>query len=272
MISVLCECHGRLKIGDGLEAQEMIVPGQNNDGWWTASHMIAQIKIKALTVFNALHPGCVGVFLFDNSTNHGAFAADALAAGKMNLRPGGKQPKMREGWFMDGATKIIQSMITPEGQPKGMQVVLEERGLWECGLNADGARRILGLQPDFLAQRSMVEESILDAGHKCIFLPKFHCELNHIEMYWGAAKRYTRAHCDYSFAKLLPTVKEALDSVPLATIRRHARKSWRFMEIYDEGLTGSSAMAEEKRRSYAERQYRSHRRVPASVMDDLLEK
>jgi len=160
-------------------------------------------------------------------------------------------------------------MITPEGQPKGMKAVLEKRGLWECGLNADGTRRILELQPDFLAQRSMVEASILNAGHQCIFLPKFHCELNHIEMYWGAAKRYTRAHCDYSFAKLLPTVKEALDSVPLATIRRYARKSWRFMEIYHEGLTGSDAMAEEKQRSYAERQYRSHRRVPTSVMEDL---
>lgn len=32
----------------------------------------------------------------------------------------------------------------------------------------------------------MVEELIRSAGHKCIFLPKFHCELNPIEMVSGS--------------------------------------------------------------------------------------
>ena len=49
-------------------------------------------------------------------------------------------------------------------------------------------RRILSLQPDFLAQKSQLQEKIEKRGHKCIFYPKYHCELNYIEMYWGAAK------------------------------------------------------------------------------------
>ncbi|EQC40132.1 hypothetical protein SDRG_02782 [Saprolegnia diclina VS20] len=52
---------------------------------------------QMLTVFEALRPDCVGVFLFDNSTNHGAFSADALNTSNMNLNPGGKQPKLRDG-------------------------------------------------------------------------------------------------------------------------------------------------------------------------------
>ena len=71
----------------------------------------------------------------------------------------------------------------------------------------------MSLEPDFLAQRGAITEVIEKAGHKCIFYPKFHCELNFIEMFWGAAKRYTRNHCNYSFKALEKTVLEALDSV-----------------------------------------------------------
>ena len=53
------------------------------------------------------------------------------------------------------------------------------------------AVRILELQPDFVNQKSLIEETIESHGHKVIFYPKFHCELNFIELFWGAAKQYT---------------------------------------------------------------------------------
>ncbi|KIM53567.1 hypothetical protein SCLCIDRAFT_91629, partial [Scleroderma citrinum Foug A] len=49
---------------------------------------------------------------------------------------------------------------------------------------------ILELQPDFQAQKSLVQETIEATGHMCIFLLKFHCELNFIEYFWGKVKRY----------------------------------------------------------------------------------
>jgi len=50
-------------------------------------------------------------------------------------------------------------------------------------------RRVLSLQPDFIAEKPLLQVIIEKAGHKCLFLPKFHCELNPIEMVWGQAKQ-----------------------------------------------------------------------------------
>ena len=43
-------------------------------------------------------------------------------------------------------------------------------------------RQILSLQSDFLAQKSALVEIIENVGYVCIFFPKFHCELNFIEI------------------------------------------------------------------------------------------
>ena len=51
---------------------------------------------------------------------------------------------------------------------------------------------------DFIVQKSKLQDEIEKREHKCIFYPKFHCELNFIEMYWSAAKQYIREHCDYT--------------------------------------------------------------------------
>ena len=70
------------------------------------------------------------------------------------------------------------------------------------------ARKILASQPNFVAQKSAIIELIENAGHLCIFYPKFHCELNFIEMYWGVTKHYTRNHCDYTWEGLQETVSQ----------------------------------------------------------------
>ena len=83
--------------------------------------------------------------------------------------------------------------------------------------------------------------------------PQQQLQLNYIEYYWGALKKYTREHCQYSFAELEGTVLEAMDSVSLRTIRRFAERSKRWTMAYINGLT-------EEQRIYAEKVYKSHRR------------
>src|SRR5438874_4705444 len=101
--------------------------------------MLDQLMSKAIPIFEILHPGCVSVFCFDQSTNHNAMAEDALIATKINLSSGGGQPKMRNGWYThEHGEKCIQTMVflnddpvaKLRGQLKGIKQVLGERNLW----------------------------------------------------------------------------------------------------------------------------------------------
>src|SRR6266481_1347994 len=49
-------------------------------------------------------------------------------------------------------------------------------------------RKALASQQDFKDEKPLLQIVIEEAGHKCYFLLKFHCELNPIEMYWGWTK------------------------------------------------------------------------------------
>ncbi|TFY70750.1 hypothetical protein EVG20_g2243, partial [Dentipellis fragilis] len=271
---VICSTVGWLK-----DAGQSLEYGKNYEGYWTGELFVnqvtfdqvifrtssdfeflcaSQLKTKIIPAFEDAHgPGYQALFLIDNSQGHAAYAEDSLRATRMNLKPGGKQARMRDGWYhAHGADDqcIIQPMNFPPqhkehpNEPKGMRQVLKERGLWRKGLlmqckekcHAECtdccARRILESQPDFKEQKSLVQEVIEAAGHLCIFLPKFHCELNFIEYYWGASKKWLRDHCDYTFETLKENVPKALESVSVATIRRWEHRTWRFVDAYGEGL------------------------------------
>jgi hypothetical protein len=89
---------------------------------------------------------------------------------------------------------VYQEMITPQGEAKGLKDCLEECGFdisWVeakcspvCPFESQNCcmARLLSQQEDFMDQPSMLELMIKNKSHECIFLPKFHCELNPIEM------------------------------------------------------------------------------------------
>jgi len=63
--------------------------------------------------------------------------------------------------------------------------------------------KVLSLQADFRAEIPWLQQIIQDAGHKCYFLPKFHCELNPFEMYWG----WVKIHELHALPTLMTTFK-----------------------------------------------------------------
>ena len=131
-------------------------------------------------------------------------------------------------------------MVTSDGRPKGMRIVLEERGVDTSRMKAPDMRLVLRSHADFKNEKTAVESLVQEKGQRAIYLPKFHCELNPIERVWGEAKRFTRSHCDYSFAGLERTIVPALESVRLDTIRKYFRKCREYMQAYREGNAGGS--------------------------------
>jgi hypothetical protein len=57
-------------------------------------------------------------------------------------------------------------------------------------------------------------------GHICDFYPKYHCELNFIEQYWGAAKLWYRTSMHTSnVVEMEKNMLACLDDVPLLQMR-----------------------------------------------------
>ncbi|KIJ21177.1 hypothetical protein PAXINDRAFT_51730, partial [Paxillus involutus ATCC 200175] len=179
--------------------------------------------------------GYQALFIFDNSSAHASLPPDALKAFEMNKSDGGKQRKRHDTIIPQSnpdETKrgLTQKMTTASGMPKGLKSVLEERGFDVTGLKTKCSpvcpfestgccmARLLSRQDDFVNQVSMLEKFIDEAGHLCIFLPKFHCELNPIEMYWGWCKYRYREVSKPNFAAAKQAAAEILDSCPVEVL------------------------------------------------------
>jgi hypothetical protein len=192
---------------------------------------------------------------------------------------------MRDTTFQDpnNPQLLVKQKMYVEGSndQKGIETILKERGLWESLVNKqltchdcrDGhpvpnvthccAKRCLSEQPDFKNQKEWLREVIEDYfGYSIIFFPKFHCELNYIEMVWGYLKRKLRSECKFSFEHLQQRVPEILTSeeeLPLSFIQRASRHCQRFMEGYRIGLHGPLL-------DYAMKKYRGHRTIAADQL------
>lgn len=275
----VCECHGILRLSEeqrlkfpGMphDATVTIKPGANAEGYWRNADLVQQLIGKALQIFKVLHPDCDGLFMFDNSQNHHAKPPDALSVNVINLKDGGKNSRpMRDGWFTQNNGQHVAQTLYSEGVLKGLKSILKERNLWPPeGLSRDAARKLLSLQPDFSSQKEWLEETVTEAGFLIDFYPKYHCEFNYIEMFWGAAKAYARKHCTYQFNHLVQTVPLALSSVSLSKIRKFARKSFRYIDAYRVHCSDGNSLTP-KQIEYAVKKYRQHRKIPVRILDSF---
>ena len=72
--------------------------------------------------------------------------------------------------------------VVEEDLTEAQDPVSEQLNEWCC------LYQILSLQANFTNEKPMIQHYIESQGHVCMFLPKFHCELNPIEMLWGFMK------------------------------------------------------------------------------------
>ena len=91
-----------------------------------------------------------------------------------------------------------------------------------------------------------------------MLLPKFHCEINPIERCWAQAKRYVRAHTNYTLGGLRQNVPQGLDYVTVENIRNHFRKIRHYMFGYLLGVSAGPELEEHVKK--CKKIYSSHRR------------
>ncbi|KAF8588218.1 hypothetical protein K439DRAFT_1645622 [Ramaria rubella] len=277
---------GRLLIGlTYSEAQIVFKAGKNRDGYFTADDLQKQVE-TAIDIFKIkTNHTATGLFIFDNAPSHQKRAPDALSAQKMPNGPKADWThhkdglRMRYASFADGTPQCLYFPVEHPmpGWFKGMEVIIKERGQWpDNGLNTQCpgfkcepnsrdccCRRLLFTAPDFVAQKSYLEEYITSRGHICDFYPKFHCELNFIEQYWGAAKYHYHSTLKTNDIKTMEDIMLAcLDKVSHLQIIRYGNRSACFLSAYSQGLTGAEAV-------WANRKYHSHRTLPPSMVEEV---
>jgi hypothetical protein len=172
-----------------------------------------------LDIFEKKYPNYIAVLIFDQSSAHASHGEGALNAFDINLSNRGKKSTPKDIYYppeciFPKLQGTIQSLYTYDAngnkQNKGIKTILQERGCWpehipnlRCKIRCPNPvaypvpmsdkppcclARILSTYKDFFEQKSAIGMLIKERGHKCIFIPKFHCELNAIEMYWGYGK------------------------------------------------------------------------------------
>ncbi|KAJ2923502.1 hypothetical protein H1R20_g13591, partial [Candolleomyces eurysporus] len=289
--------YGWLKAPDGRTAQVTLKPGKGREGYMTNEDILAQLKV-AVALAKELYPDNDHYFIYDNVTTHLKRPDGSLSARHMpkseslvfgadvpkrdaegKVIPGEKQRVPMHGASFNGESQPLY--FPPEdgvgmGTFKGMERILAERGIETKGLKAECKefkcappqqdccmRQVLYNEPDFQNVESNLEILAKSLGVQVIFLPKYHCELNFIEQCWGYAKRLYRLNPESSREDVLEkNTLEAVDGVPLVSMRRFANRSLRFMDAYRNGLDGKQA-------AWAIKKYRGHCILPSSWRKDL---
>ena len=77
------------------EDQARLLLETHREGYFTNDHLLQQVA-RTVDIIERVHPQATALFLFDNAPSHRKVADDVLNADRINVGPGGKQPKMRD--------------------------------------------------------------------------------------------------------------------------------------------------------------------------------
>ncbi|KAJ7741568.1 hypothetical protein DFH07DRAFT_964918 [Mycena maculata] len=194
--------YGWLRSKDGLESAQVIFrPGKNRDGYFSNEDILDQLA-KAMDILEHDYPDDTGgkeFYYGPNTERPGVFKGMAVI-----LRERG----------IDITYRNDQNQVKElNAQCPGFHCPPENPGC--C------CRRILYNQPDFTNGLSLLEIAAEKRGFKILFLPKFHCELNFIEMCWGKAKRLYRLNPPSSKEEdVEKNMLKALDAVTITDMRK----------------------------------------------------
>ena len=194
-----------------------------------------------------------------------------LCVDLLNKGDGGKNVKLQHehtGTVYNGVHYTLNyDKTNPDGTvtkvQKGTAHILRDRND-QPYYSAQRCAEILSTHHDFAEEPEWLEQVVFARGHNIIFLPKFHCELNYIEIIWAYTKSYLRRHCTFSFLALKADLPDVLLGVPLSAIRRFERHCLRYMSGYREHNLHGPLL------DYIMKKYKSHRRIPDTCTQETI--
>ena len=201
-LTSICSSNGSVRV--------MFKAGKNRDSYFTNDKILAQAN-RAMDILDNDYLDDMHVFFYDNAKTHMVRRPDALSTWYMTVKPPKdadsnflctvKNPDgtirkvpMQDGQFLENTP---QSFYFPNdhsqaGLFKGMHIIIQEciehgaclpdptKLLVQClkfkcasGQTNCCCRQILFNQPDFVVQKSKLEELVELHGHQMIFYPNF---------------------------------------------------------------------------------------------------
>ena len=151
------EQYDQAKLSDShfpFQARQLLEYGDSKEGYWTSDRFMQQME-RAVRIAGFKYPKSSDwrcVWIFHHGSCHTCLPQDALDVNYMNVHPGGKQRVMCDGFWDSKAQSMNQS-----GVPKGMRLVLHERGIDTHGMTSTQMKKVLGSHLDFKNQKSKVE-------------------------------------------------------------------------------------------------------------------
>lgn len=121
--------------------------------------------------------------------------------------------------------------------------------------------RLLQLQPDFAGEKPALQEIAEAAGHQVLFLPKYHPELNWIELFWAKLKsNLSDVAVDIRFSEFHKLVGQKMDKIgkDIGLCRRMWANCIEKMELYRLGVT-TNTILNQKLMKHSSVRFKSHR-------------
>lgn len=136
-------------------------------------------------------------------------------------------------------------MILPDGRPRGMKLVLQERGIDTDRMKAADMPLVLGNHDDFKFEKT-ASRSIFYEREVIEYCSSRSSTANLIPLrarVWGKAQRYTCQALQLYLCRSgmhCIIIVSGLEAVRLDTVRRYFRKCREYMQAYRDSNTGGA--------------------------------
>ena len=99
-------------------------------------------------------------------------------------------------------------------------------------------REIISKHPAFEDNTTHLERLASSIGHKILFCPKFHCELNHVEGVFCDLKYFVRRNNDQDFTKFNDLIKNGFKNYQTKKLNiKLLYMLWNALEMYQNDAT-----------------------------------